>query len=347
MRRLCVVRRLCVTGRLRVTRWLRQALLVSTVLLPRPASAQIWQRVEAERSAMGTRFRLTVCAVDTAGLARAVRSSWESVDRIEAVLSDYDPGSEVSRLSRARSGSLIRVSPTLWAAWTESERWRRATQGAFDASLGALTRLWRRSIRRQQVPDSALVAEARQRSGRAAMMVGNGTLGVAVPGARLDFGGIGKGIAADSVVATMRGAGFPRMLIDAGGDVTAGDAPPGESGWRVRVSDGAIWSVHNASVASSGDPEQHLQAEGRRYSHILDPETGVGLLDSDPVVVVAETGAAADALATALSIRPALAAEVIRGGRAAVIGRGTASRTLGSPPLALPGKATSCRPDFP
>jgi len=307
-----------------------------------PASAQDWHRVEVGREAMGTEFRITICASDTTGIGGAIQAAWEVSDRIDAALSDYSPQSEVSRISQTAHRTETRVSPILWSAWTEAEIWHDRSEGALDVTLGALTRLWRRSVRRQSLPDSMALSEARLNSGRHLVQAGVGTLKFAQRGLRLDFGAIGKGSAADSMLAVLRSAGFPRSLIDAGGDVTAGDPAPGSAGWRVRVPTGEVWSLSNASVASSGDSEKFVQIGSQRYSHILDPDSGLGLINRTSVTVLAETGAAADALATTLSIRPHLATEMIRGDRVVLFVSGGATRTVGSPPLSARCQGACC-----
>jgi thiamine biosynthesis lipoprotein len=130
------------------------------------------------------------------------------------------------------------------------------------------------------------------------------------PDMRLDFGGIAKGYAADEAVRVLRARGLTRVLVAAAGDVTTGDAPPGQAGWRVEFGASDIsnappartaW-LRNSALASSGDVYQRLEIEGRRYSHILNPRTGIGLTDHSLVTVLATHGITADALATSVSV---------------------------------------------
>ena len=99
--------------------------------------------------------------------------------------------------------------------------------------------------------------------------------------------------------------GVPSHLVEAGGDLRVGTAPPGRAGWQVAVRrDGGdtIVVVANAAIATSGSAEQHVTIDGRRYSHIIDPRTGVGVQHLRQVTVIAASGADADGLATALVI---------------------------------------------
>jgi thiamine biosynthesis lipoprotein len=98
-------------------------------------------------------------------------------------------------------------------------------------------------------------------------------------------------------------------LIDVGGDIVLGDPPPGSSGWRIGVAPlkpdqppSRYLRLANVAIATSGDAWQHVEIDGRRYSHIVDPHTGLGLTDRSSVTVIAPSGMAADALASAVSV---------------------------------------------
>ena len=97
---------------------------------------------------------------------------------------------------------------------------------------------------------------------------------------RLDLGGIGKGFGAAKTIETLADAGFPQALVAVAGDIAAGDAPPGRSGWSVDIErpDGTRESIElaHASISTSGDREQFIERDGVRYSHLLDPRSGIG-----------------------------------------------------------------------
>jgi thiamine biosynthesis lipoprotein len=126
-------------------------------------------------------------------------------------------------------------------------------------------------------------------------------------GMQLDVGGIAKGFAADEAAAVLAARRFKRVLVAAGGDIVAGDPPPGRDGWVVAVvglGPSAVGSVtlRNQAVSTSGDAEQHFEANGVRYSHIVDPRTGQALVGRSSVTVIARNGISSDSLATALSV---------------------------------------------
>ena len=125
----------------------------------------------------------------------------------------------------------------------------------------------------------------------------------------LDLGGIAKGYAADEALKTLQKHGIPIALIDAGGDLVLGDAPPGRNGWKIAVGgnvhpDLPVLELANCAVATSGDTEQFVEIDGKRYSHIVNPLTGIGLTNQRQATLISPTGIYADALASTACILP-------------------------------------------
>ena len=124
----------------------------------------------------------------------------------------------------------------------------------------------------------------------------------------LDLGGIAKGFILQSAAAVLRQAGIPRLMIEAGGDIIVGDAPPGKRGWRIDVPGASAdfarraESLVNVALATSGPAMQHVDIGGVRYSHVVDPRSGMALTRSTTSWVIAGDAAVADALATAITV---------------------------------------------
>ncbi|MGH7447209.1 MAG: FAD:protein FMN transferase, partial [Longimicrobiales bacterium] len=131
---------------------------------------------------------------------------------------------------------------------------------------------------------------------------------LAPSGVRLDLGGIAKGFILQDALAVLRSHGTARALLEAGGDIVAGDAPPGRTGWRIETprADSTVAAraaaLVNAAVATSGPTAQFVMIDGIRYSHVVDPRTGIGLTHDVHATVIARDAALADALATALTV---------------------------------------------
>jgi thiamine biosynthesis lipoprotein len=130
------------------------------------------------------------------------------------------------------------------------------------------------------------------------------------PKMRLDLGGIAKGYALDEALKTIEDYGVSRALVTGGGDMVAGEAPPGRAGWLIEMAPlggtnappARSVLLRRRALATSGDLFQRFEFGGRRYSHIVDPHTGIGLTDHSLVTVMARDGMTADALSTAVSV---------------------------------------------
>lgn len=287
------------------------AFALVALLLANKARAD--ERFIFEKAQMGVPFRITLYAPAETAAKNAVEAAFERVEVLNSILSDYDSDSELSRLARTSGqGRAVPVSGDLWRVLDASQQLAERTGGAFDITIGPLVNLWRRTRRTRETPSAELLAEMRQRvgfkhlrldrAGRAAELT--------VPEMRLDVGGIAKGYAADEALAVLRGRGLSRALVAASGDIVAGDPPPGERGWRVQIASldepGApapeTLLLANAAVSTSGDAFQFVEIGGVRYSHIVDPRTGLGLTERRLVTVIAATGLTADGLDTAVSV---------------------------------------------
>jgi thiamine biosynthesis lipoprotein len=259
---------------------------------------------EYRRVVMGAECRILVAA-DEPTADRAADAAFRRLAEVEEALSDWIPSSEVRQLPE-RAGEPANVGPDLAAAIAASLAWSERTDGAFDATLGALTGAWREARRRGEPLARPQAAALLARCGwrRVRFDAASRRLSAAVDGLRLDFGAIGQGIGADAAMEAMRASGVRSALVDLSGDILAGDPPPGRDAWRVTV-DGAAGptiELRNAAVTTSGDREQHLDAGGERLSHVLDPATGWPVTTRVQVTARAPTATDADALATALCV---------------------------------------------
>lgn len=254
---------------------------------------------------MGTVFRVVVHAPDRARAEAAADAAFAVVARLDSLFSDYRPDSEVARVARtAGEGGAVPASAELLAVLERAATWSARTGGAFDVTAGPLTRLWRWSSRRGELPDPGRLARARAAVGHRHLVVdaAAGTVRLERPGMALDLGGIGKGFAADAALRELARRGLASALVDAGGDVAVGDPPPGRAGWRIAVPGGGALVLSGAGVATSGDRHRHIEVDGVRYSHVVDPRTGLGVPDAPTVTVVAPDATTADVLASALGV---------------------------------------------
>jgi len=261
---------------------------------------------------MAVPVKVVLYAPDEAAATTAARAAFERIHALNAVLSDYDPESELSRVEQAAAGGEpVPVGDDLYGVLTRAQELARRSEGAFDVTVGPVVRVWRRARQRGGLPMARRLDPARELVGYELLRLDPDakTVTFGKPGMRLDFGGIAKGYAVDEALKLLDEHGITRALVDAGGDMALGDPPPDAPGWRIGVApleaDGPpsrVLVLKNTAVATSGDLWQYVEIRGRRYSHIIDPRTGQALSERSSVTVVAPDGMTADGLASALSV---------------------------------------------
>jgi thiamine biosynthesis lipoprotein len=272
------------------------------------------ERFEFSEPQMGVPFRVVFYAPDPATATNAARAVFARIRALNDVLSDYEFDSELSRLSRtAGRGETVPVSAELWTVLHRAQDLAQRTGGAFDITVGPCVSVWRRARRDREMPTPARLAAARAATGwqQLELDAAAHTARLEVPRMRLDLGGIAKGYAADEGLKVLAGHGITRALISGGGDLAVSAPPPGQPGWRIELppldAPGAparsrFVRLQQAALATSGDVFQYVEIDGVRYSHIVDPRTGLGLTNRSLVTVIAPDGLTADSLSTAISV---------------------------------------------
>ncbi|MDG5766594.1 FAD:protein FMN transferase [Balneolales bacterium ANBcel1] len=266
---------------------------------------------------MGSRFRIVLYASSDSLASAAADSAFRRVDELNEIMSDYQSDSELNQLAAtAGSGEYVPVSRPLFEVLHTAQMVAEQTGGAFDITAGPFVRLWREMRRddHPQLPGEEALREAARSVGYKHVHLDDSRQKVMLekPGMKLDLGGIAKGYAADEMQKVLYHFGITSVLIDAGGDMVIGAAPPGTDGWRIAVSahneDGDpepfLLTLTDTALSTSGDLFQFVEIDGTRYSHIIDPGTGLGITERRTVTVIAGTGMLADAYSTALSILP-------------------------------------------
>jgi len=273
-----------------------------------PAGGPALERHEYRQVHMGVQARLVLWTPDEPTARRAATAAFARLATVEAALSDWLVDGELARLEASATAAPVEVSEDLFSCLSRSLEIARASDGAFDPTLGRLTRLWRQARRTGVAPTPAQIEAARARIGwqHVELDPSSRTVRLALAGLQLDLGGIGKGWGADRALETLAEHGVERALVGLAGDHVLGAAPPGAEGWRLlagtRAGNQRELVLAHRAVATSGDTEQFFELEGRRHSHILDPRTGLGVVERPLVTVVAPDGATADALASAVSV---------------------------------------------
>jgi FAD:protein FMN transferase len=271
------------------------------------------ERYEYRQIVMGVPFVLTLYAESEAVANKTQTSVYKRLRELNLIFSDYDPDSELSILCKnARPNQEIPISDELASVFDKSLKLSQESSGAFDITVGPYVKMWRRAKRKKMMPTSKMLSAARQKVGYQFIKLNKKEKTVQLNRQRMqiDLGGIAKGYACDEALKICRQNKISSALINAGGDIVAGDSPPGTAGWRIGIASLAkpdevpteFLILNNCAVATSGDAYQFVEFNGKRYSHIVNPQTGIGLTKKLSVTVIAPNGTEADSLASAVSV---------------------------------------------
>ncbi len=268
--------------------------------------ARYGAHLEASRMSMACLYAIDAYGPDAATLPKILEDAFDEVDRIDRLMSHYRPDSPLSRINREAAGHPVAVNPELFDFLVESIRYSRESNGAFDITVGPLMKAWGFFKGDGRLPTPEQLNDARRHVGSPHVVFDRArqTIAFDEPGVELDLGGIAKGYAVDRVVRLLRARGVSAALVSAGGSTIFGlGAPPGQDAWEVAVQDpfdarktAMRVRLNNRALSIAGTSEKWFEAEGVRYSHIMDPRTGMPVQGILSVAVLAATGTAGDAL---------------------------------------------------
>jgi FAD:protein FMN transferase len=257
--------------------------LFAAVLLMHVAEPR---RMERSTDAMGATFSVVLYGSDEASMNSAIDASFAEAHRLDALLSNYRPESEWSRINREAAAHPVTVSPELFHLLSDCIAYSRASEGTFDLTVGPLMRTWGFFGGDRHVPSPEQIHHALEVVGyqHVKLNARKGTVGFDRSGVEIDPGGVGKGYAVDRMVEILRARGFRNALVAASGSSIFGMGnPPDEPrGWPISIADpwdhrknAAQVLLKDMSLSTSGTYEKSFRVGGHRYSHIMDPRHGV------------------------------------------------------------------------
>ena len=278
---------------------------------------------------MGSPLNITLYTNDSTKANQIATEAYKIADSLNLIYSDYLENSELNLLSKTSGNNeFTKVSPALWDILNLSIKASKQSKGAYDISVGGIVKLWRKARKEKRLPEENILKNTLQSIGYQYIILDSLTHAVKLlrPNTQLDLGGIAKGYIAQVIVNFCVNKGIEKVLVDAGGDLamyappaprggaTTSDlssiVPPlGVRGLRIGItipnSEELIpryLLLQNQAVATSGNMYQFVEIKGKRYSHIVNPRTGLGVTHQRNVTVIAPDGATADWLATACSV---------------------------------------------
>ncbi len=259
---------------------------------------------------MGSPLNITLYVEDSAKANQIATEAYKIADSLNLIYSDYLENSELSLLSK-KSGTneYTKVSPALWDILNLSIKASKQSKGAYDITVGSIVKLWRKARKEKIFPDESILNNTLQNVGYQYLILDSITHSVKFlrPNTQLDLGGIAKGYVAQVIVNFCVNKGIKKVLVDAGGDLAM--ATQHDKLWKIGVTIPnskelipRYLILQNQAVATSGNMYQFVEINGKRYSHIVNPHTGLGVTHQRNVTVIAPDGATADWLATACSV---------------------------------------------
>jgi len=254
-------------------------------------------RLEESIDAMGSSYTVALYGYDRSRMLAAMEAAFEELRHLDGLLSNYRPESDLSQVNRLAAERPVKVTPEFFEFLERCLEYSRQSEGAFDISVGPLMKVWGFYRGAGRLPRQEEVDRAVQKVGYRNILLdaGNRTVRFAQPGVDLDPGGIGKGYAVDRMVEVLKENGITSALVSAAGSsIYALGVPNNAKGWEVKIRDPKDRRktledlyLKDQSLSTSGGYEKFFVANGKVYSHIMDPRTGYPAAGTLAVSVVA------------------------------------------------------------
>ncbi len=260
---------------------------------------------------MGSVFEITIVDKDSIGARENINLVIEEITRIENLISEWSPGTQVSEVNRNAGIQPVTVDRELFTLTQRALQYSRMSDGAFDISIAAMDRVWTFDGTMTEVPDQETIHRSVDRVGYEYIELDStrSTIYLSRPGMKIGFGSIGKGYAADKGRALMQSRGVQAGIVNASGDIATWGAQPGNKPWRIGVSNPfkthkmiRTLQLREGAVATSGSYRQYAEIDGIRYSHIINPTTGYPSTGLTSVTVYGPSAEFANALSTSVMV---------------------------------------------
>lgn len=261
---------------------------------------------------MGNHFEISVVSTAEAWAYEMIDKAVAEISRIEKLLTTYAPDSDTNRINEQAGMAPVKVSEETYALVERSIRISAITQGAFDISYGSVDKsLWNFNQEMTELPDPAIARQMVRLINYRNILLNpeTGTVFLREKGMRIGFGGIGKGYAAEMAKRLLKQSGVESGIVNASGDLTAWGYQPDGNPWTIGIVNpnfaGKIFSYMNVTdvaVATSGNYEKFVMINGVKYSHTINPKTGLPVTGIKSVTIISPNAEIADAMATPVCI---------------------------------------------
>jgi thiamine biosynthesis lipoprotein len=261
---------------------------------------------------MGNRFEISVMADDEIWAHDCIAEAVSEIRRIEKLFTTFDESSQTNLINRNAGMVPVKVDKEMFDLIERSKRISEVTQGAFDITYGSIDKsLWNFDKTMTSLPDPVTAKKLVRLINYRNVILNkkNCTVFLKEKGMRIGFGGIGKGYAAEKAKTLLQEKGIKSGIVNAAGDLTAWGYQPDGKPWTIGIADPnashnafSFLNITNTSVATSGNYEKFILIDGKKYSHTIDPKTGLPVQGIKSVTVISPNAEIADAMATPVMI---------------------------------------------
>jgi FAD:protein FMN transferase len=261
---------------------------------------------------MGNRFQLSAVGISEEWAQDCIEAGIDEIRRIEKKLTTFSEESETALINQNAGLKPVIVSDEIFDLIERSKKISEITQGAFDITYGSVDRtLWNFDIHMTKLPDAATAREMTKLINFRNVLMNRNEISVMLKkkGMRIGFGGIGKGYAAERAKAVMKSKGVESGVVNASGDMTTWGLQPDGTPWTIGIADPnfkdrafSFMNITDMAVATSGNYEKFIIVDGRKYSHTIDPRTGLPIRGIKSVTVISTNAEIADAMTTPVMI---------------------------------------------
>lgn len=259
---------------------------------------------------MGSPFRITIVEHSQDSADYKINKAIDEMVRVEALISEWQPHTQVSKINQQAGVQAVKVSPELIRLTQLALHFSELSYGAFDISIAAMDKIWKFDGSMQKLPSLTDVKKSIEHVGYKNIVIDevNSTIYLAKKAMKIGFGSIGKGYAADRGVHILKTMGVKAGIVDASGDLSVFGSQPNGKPWRIGVRNpyneswADILDFRNASVTTSGDYEKYAFIDGTRYGHIINPHTGYPSKGLISVSVIGKEATIANGLSTSLMV---------------------------------------------
>jgi thiamine biosynthesis lipoprotein len=261
---------------------------------------------------MGNRFEITVVGDDRLWADKRIDDAVEEIKRIEKLFTTFDESSQTNLINRNAGIAPVKVDREVYDLIERSKKISTLTQGAFDITYGSIDkRLWNFDKTMTSLPDAQTAKKLVRLINYRNVILDEKNCSVFLKekGMRIGFGGIGKGYAAEKAKSLLQQKGVKSGIINAAGDLTAWGHQPNGKPWTIGIADPdtkrqafSFLEITNTSIATSGNYEKFVLIDGKKYSHTIDPKTGLPVRGIKSVTIICPNAEIADAMATPVMI---------------------------------------------